>query len=84
MQSAYRSCCKALTNMLYLFLLGLLVLGIHNHPSIRSSDIEGPIGSRVASSSRAPNRTRLLPSTLVYASRRSRQLRRAAILRLPA
>jgi hypothetical protein len=83
MQYAYRSHFKALTNMFYRFLSALLVLCIHNLPSIRSSDIEGPIGSRVASSLRAPNRTRLLASALVYSSRRSRQLRRAAISRLP-
>jgi hypothetical protein len=84
MQYAYRFHCKALTIMFYLFLLSLLVLCIHNLPSIRSTDVEGPIGSRVASSLRAPNRSRLLASTLVHASRRSRQLRRAAIFRLLA
>jgi hypothetical protein len=82
MQYAYRSHCKALTNMFHLFLSGLLMLCIRKLSSTGSSDLEGPIGSRVASSSRAPNRTRLLAS--VYASRRSRHLRRAAIFRLPA
>jgi hypothetical protein len=36
--------------MFYRFLLDLLVLCIHNMPFIGSSDLEGPIGSRVASS----------------------------------
>jgi hypothetical protein len=84
MRYAYRSHCKTLTNMFYVFLLGLLVLCIFDLSSIGPSDLEGPIGSRVASSLRAPNRTRLLASALVYASRRSRQLRHAAIFRILA
>jgi hypothetical protein len=84
MRYAYRSHCKALTNMFYLFLLGLLVSCTHDLPFIRLSDFEGPIGSRMASPLRAPNRTRLLASALVFASRRFRHLRRAAIFRLLA